>query len=224
MSSACSPAACWWSRFPAWRAPSPPTTTNCSLSGRSAEVFALGRTSLRHVEVVARLLNGEAARRLAPEQWAEVSSPARPTPTPRPSCTSGARHWSSCWIRTQGMGARGDELSNPSPEPCDRLACSYPGRAHSPVNLRTSAGTAPPVRRVLGHDRYLARYRQLRTANPAARAAPRCSTPTGSSAWPPGSPLRPHGARRSRPPRGPSRPIPPCRGPAAAHTRWPSRS
>ena len=36
----------------------------------TAEVFAAGRTSLRHVEVVARLLGGDAAGRLSPDDWA----------------------------------------------------------------------------------------------------------------------------------------------------------
>jgi 5-methylcytosine-specific restriction protein A len=36
----------------------------------TATVFAAGRTSLRHVEVVARVLVGAAAGRLSPEQWA----------------------------------------------------------------------------------------------------------------------------------------------------------
>lgn len=191
-------------------------STTCNVVVDGAEVFALGLTSLRHVEAArpgAVGGCGGAARRQG--RLLHCGRVVRAGHGIGRAAGSGRKEWE-----------RGGEtkLSNPSPEPCDRLACSYPGRAHSPVNLRTSAGTAPPVRRVLGHDRYLARYRRLRTANPAARAAPRCSTPTWSSAWPPGSPLRPHGARRSRPPRGPSTPIPPCRGPAAAHTRWPSRS
>ncbi|HEY0812916.1 MAG TPA: DUF222 domain-containing protein [Pseudonocardia sp.] len=37
---------------------------------RTAEVFAAGATSLRHVDVVARLLATPAARRLAPQVWA----------------------------------------------------------------------------------------------------------------------------------------------------------
>ena len=36
----------------------------------TAEVFAAGRTGLRHVEVIARLLNGDAAGRLSPDDWA----------------------------------------------------------------------------------------------------------------------------------------------------------
>ena len=36
----------------------------------TAEVFAAGRTSLRHVEVIARVLGSRPAGRLTPEQWA----------------------------------------------------------------------------------------------------------------------------------------------------------
>jgi len=36
----------------------------------TAEVFTAGRTGLRHVEVIARLLNGDAAGRLSPDDWA----------------------------------------------------------------------------------------------------------------------------------------------------------
>ena len=36
----------------------------------TAEVFAAGRTSLRHVEVIARLLDSKPAGRLGPQQWA----------------------------------------------------------------------------------------------------------------------------------------------------------
>ena len=36
----------------------------------TAEVFAHGLISLRHVEVIARLLNGDAAGRLSPQNWA----------------------------------------------------------------------------------------------------------------------------------------------------------
>ena len=36
----------------------------------TAEVFAQGRTGLRHVEVIARLLGSKAAGRLRPQQWA----------------------------------------------------------------------------------------------------------------------------------------------------------
>ena len=38
----------------------------------TAEVFAAGRTGLRHVEVIARLLGSDAAGRLSPEQWADA--------------------------------------------------------------------------------------------------------------------------------------------------------
>ena len=38
----------------------------------TAEVFAAGRTGLRHVEVIARLLGSRAAGRLSPEQWADA--------------------------------------------------------------------------------------------------------------------------------------------------------
>lgn len=37
---------------------------------RTADAFADGRTSLRHVDVIARLLGGKAAGRLTPQQWA----------------------------------------------------------------------------------------------------------------------------------------------------------
>ena len=40
----------------------------------TAEVFAAGRTGLRHVEVIARLLGSAAARRLSPEQWASAEA------------------------------------------------------------------------------------------------------------------------------------------------------
>jgi 5-methylcytosine-specific restriction protein A len=40
----------------------------------TAEVFAAGRTGLRHVQVIARLLNGEAAGRISPQQWAGVEA------------------------------------------------------------------------------------------------------------------------------------------------------
>ena len=68
----------------------------------TAEVFAAGRTGLRHVEVIARVLGSRPAGRLSPEpgRVRRRSWPARPTSTPRTSCTSGARRWSSCWIRT----------------------------------------------------------------------------------------------------------------------------
>jgi len=38
----------------------------------TARAFAGGTASLRHVEVIARVLNGEAARRLSPVQWADA--------------------------------------------------------------------------------------------------------------------------------------------------------
>ena len=68
----------------------------------TAEVFAAGRTGLRHVEVIARVLASRPAGRLSPEpgRVRRRSWPARPTCTPRTSCSSGARRWSSCWIRT----------------------------------------------------------------------------------------------------------------------------
>jgi hypothetical protein len=40
----------------------------------TAEVFAGGRTSLRHVEVITRLLNSDAAGRLSPEDWAHAEA------------------------------------------------------------------------------------------------------------------------------------------------------
>ena len=68
----------------------------------TAEVFAQGRTSLRHVEVITRLLGSQPAGRLSPRSGRarRRSWRARPTSTPRTSCTSGARRWSSCSIRT----------------------------------------------------------------------------------------------------------------------------
>ena len=69
----------------------------------TAEVFADGRTGLRHVEVIARVLAQQAGRAALAARSGRVrrrSWPARPTCTPRTSCSSGARRWSSCWIRT----------------------------------------------------------------------------------------------------------------------------
>ena len=68
----------------------------------TAAVFADGRTGLRHVEVIARVLASKAAGRLSPRcgRVRRRSWPPRPTSTPRTSCTSGVRRWSSCWIRT----------------------------------------------------------------------------------------------------------------------------
>jgi len=40
----------------------------------TAEVFAAGRTGLRHVDIIARVLGGKAAGRLTPEQWAGVEA------------------------------------------------------------------------------------------------------------------------------------------------------
>ena len=40
----------------------------------TAEVFAAGRTSLRHVQVIARLLGSDAAGRISPQQWAGVEA------------------------------------------------------------------------------------------------------------------------------------------------------
>jgi Domain of unknown function (DUF222)/HNH endonuclease len=40
----------------------------------TAEVFAQGRTSLRHVEVITRLLNSSPAGRLSPEDWATAEA------------------------------------------------------------------------------------------------------------------------------------------------------
>jgi Domain of unknown function (DUF222)/HNH endonuclease len=40
----------------------------------TAAVFAAGRASLRHVEVIARVLDGPSARRLTPEQWTGAES------------------------------------------------------------------------------------------------------------------------------------------------------
>ena len=40
----------------------------------TAAVFAAGRTSLRHVEVIARLLGSQPAGRLSPQQWADAET------------------------------------------------------------------------------------------------------------------------------------------------------
>ena len=40
----------------------------------TAEVFAAGRTGLRHVDIIARVLGGKPAGRLSPEQWAGVEA------------------------------------------------------------------------------------------------------------------------------------------------------
>jgi 5-methylcytosine-specific restriction protein A len=40
----------------------------------TAEVFAQGRTGLRHVEVIARVLGSQAAGRLSPGQWADAEA------------------------------------------------------------------------------------------------------------------------------------------------------
>jgi 5-methylcytosine-specific restriction protein A len=40
----------------------------------TAGVFAAGRTGLRHVQVIARLLNSDAAGRISPQQWAGVEA------------------------------------------------------------------------------------------------------------------------------------------------------
>ena len=40
----------------------------------TAEVFAAGRTGLRHVEVIARLLGSKAAVRLSPQQWIDAEA------------------------------------------------------------------------------------------------------------------------------------------------------
>ena len=69
----------------------------------TAEVFAAGRVGLRHVEVIARVLGDEAAGRLSPRAVGGCRGAAGREGracTPRRSCSSGARRWSSCWIRT----------------------------------------------------------------------------------------------------------------------------
>ena len=68
----------------------------------TAAVFADGRASLRHVEVIARVLDTPSARRLTPEQWAGAESAlaARPATTPRRSCRPGVPRWSRRSIRT----------------------------------------------------------------------------------------------------------------------------
>ena len=37
-------------------------------------MFAQGRTSLRHIEVIARLLGSQPAGRLSPQQWADAEA------------------------------------------------------------------------------------------------------------------------------------------------------
>ena len=73
-----------WERFEARRrvVAAEQVTTRIGLDGSvlparlpaTAEVFAADRTSLRHVEVIARLLNGDAAGRLSPDAWAGVEA------------------------------------------------------------------------------------------------------------------------------------------------------
>src|SRR3954470_12480193 len=61
---------------PNWCRHSPPASlrhAGATLPPRlpaTADGFARGRTSLRHVEVITRLLNSAAAGRLSPEDWA----------------------------------------------------------------------------------------------------------------------------------------------------------
>jgi 5-methylcytosine-specific restriction protein A len=68
----------------------------------TAEVFAAGRAGLRHVEVIARLLDSPAAGRLAPQVWAaaEVQLSPRPASTPPLSWPRGAPRWSRPSTRT----------------------------------------------------------------------------------------------------------------------------
>jgi 5-methylcytosine-specific restriction protein A len=68
----------------------------------TAEVFAAGQCSLRHVETIARALATPAAGRLTPEVWqgAEAELATRPRCIPRASWPTTPPRWSPRWIRT----------------------------------------------------------------------------------------------------------------------------
>ena len=69
----------------------------------TAEVFAAGRTGLRHVEVIARVLARQAGGAALAGGVGGCGGAAgrqgRPVHPDRAAAT-GARRWSSCWIRT----------------------------------------------------------------------------------------------------------------------------
>ena len=65
-------------------------------------MFADGRASLRHVEVIARVLDTPSARRLSPEQWAgaESASAAKARDYTPSELLAGAPRWSRRSTRT----------------------------------------------------------------------------------------------------------------------------
>jgi len=68
----------------------------------TAERFAAGAASLRHVEVITRVLGCPSAQRLSPAVWSGPKPSWRRTPTStrRRSCWSGATDWSTRSTRT----------------------------------------------------------------------------------------------------------------------------
>ena len=202
-------------------------------TARTAAVLRRGGASLRHVDVVARVLGSKAAARLTPEQWAGAeeqiaAKTADYTPTELYAWGTG---WSRHWIRTVRAGrpaAGAGQRAVPDPHRHRRRQAQGPVRRRGDVRRdrrrdRREGEAADRRRRPLrGRAAGRGTGRRVRVrAGPRALvdgARVRRAPPARERAGPAGGPGEPgarRGARLRRHARRPSR----C-GCCAATRRW----